>query len=117
MTFTTRSLAKLSVQVFQALEVGAEAGFGVLVGVVEDADRPAPAAVADLTEQFEVEVALADHEDVLARLVAVADHAVEVQREQVRLHRLQERGEAVEVVVAVVEVVNDPDVGQASAPR
>ena len=42
--------------------------------------------------------------------VAADVHSVDVQGHQVRDHRLQERREAIEVVVAVVEVVDQADV-------
>ena len=48
-----------------------------------------------------------------AFLVAVAGHAVEVQRHQVGLHLREQFGKAVQVIVPVVQVVDDADVGDA----
>lgn len=97
----------------EAVEVGLEAGFGVFVGVVEDADGSDPAGVADGLEELGVEFALADDEDFLAAGLAVAGHAVEVEREEVGFHLGEQGGEAVEVVVAVMEVVDQADVVEA----
>ena len=47
--------------------------------------------------------------------VAARVHAVEVQGHEIRHHLGQQRGEAVEVVVAVVQVVDHADVGDALA--
>ena len=94
----------------EAVEVVLEPLLGVVLGVAEDADRAAVAAVADRLEQVEVERPLAQRQDLPADLVAAAVHAVEVQAQQVGHHLLEQRREAVEVVVAVVEVVDDPDV-------
>ena len=81
--------------------------------VAEDADRPAIAAVADDPQQLEVARALAQRQDLPPDPVAARVHAVEVHRHEVRLHLREQCGEAVEVVVAVVQVVDHADVGDA----
>ena len=100
-------------QPVEAGEIVAEAALGVLVGVVEDADGAAPTAVADRGEKRGVEFTLGERDDFLAGLVAAGDGAVEVEREQVRLHLREECGEAGEVGVAVVQIVDEADVGDA----
>jgi len=97
----------------EAGEIVAEAAFGVFVGVIENANRAAPAAVADRGKERGVEFALREGDDFLAAFVAVGDGAVEVEREEVGLHQREQRGETRDVVVAVVEVVDEADVGEA----
>src|SRR5207248_1076959 len=82
----------------------------VVLRVTEDAEGPGVAAVADRLQQLHVHLARPDRQNLLPRLVAALRHAVEVECQQVRLHLLEERREAVEVVVPVVQVVDDPNV-------
>ncbi len=99
----------------EAVEVVLQALFRVFAGVVENADRTVPAAVADDAEQLQVERALPEREDLAAELLAVAVHTVEIDGEEVRLHLLEQLREAVEVIVAVVKIVDDADVLHAVA--
>ena len=92
------------------------AGFGVFfVDVVENADWAGVAAVLNRFDDLGVEVALADGQDFLAGFVAILGHAVEVEAEEVGFGFGEQVGEAIEVFVGVVEVVDDADVGGAIA--
>ena len=97
-------------QPVEPVEVVLQAGLGIQIGVIEDADRPRVAAAGDHLQQRQVEFARTQRQDLLALLLALVHHAVQIQAVQVRLHLLKQRFEAVEVVVAVVLVVDDADV-------
>ena len=77
---------------------------------------PVVAAVADDPEQAEVVLALAQRKDLPADLVAAGVHAVEVQASRYGFISVEQGGEAVEMVVAVVQVVDDADVRRPPAP-
>ena len=83
-----------------------------MASVIEDADRPLVAALADDPGEFHVEITLAKHQDLLACLVAVGRHPVEVEEVQVRQHRRKRLSEPRDVGVAVVLVVDDAHVGE-----
>src|SRR5207245_1320906 len=91
-------------------EVLGQTCLGVLVGVVEDRDAPAVAAVADLAEKLKVLLSLADGQHLLVVLLAVASHAVEGDAGKIRLGLLEDGWEAIDLAVAVVQVVNDREV-------
>ena len=106
-----RLAVELGHEPVEAVEVVAQPLLGVVLGVAEDADRPAVAAVADDPQQLEVAGALAQRQDLPAVAVASLVHAVEVDRcTRYGMHLREQAGEAVEVVVAVVQVVDDADV-------
>ena len=97
----------------EAVEIVAQAFLHVVVRVADDADGTAIARVADDSEQFQIEIARAEWKDLSTEFFPVGNHAVEVQAEQIRLHRRECRGETVKVIVAVMLVVNDADIGRA----
>ena len=74
-----RLAVELRHQPVEAVEIVAQPLLGVVLRVAEDADRAAVAAVADDLQQLEVELALAQRQDLPADLVAAGVHAVEVQ--------------------------------------
>ena len=78
--------------------------------MAENANRPVPPALLDDAQHGEFLVALRQGQDQLPLLVAVGNHAVDVQAKEVGLHVVERPGKVTNVVVAVVEVVNDPDV-------
>ena len=100
-------------QPVEAVEVVLQALLRVVVRVADDADGTAIAGVADDAEELEIEIARTERQDFLPLFVALANHAVEVQAVQIRLHRRERGGEAVEVIVAVMEIVHDADVRRA----
>ena len=83
-----RCIIELRDEPFQTVEVVEQSAFGVFIGVVEDADRPAVAAGADLAQDLHVLGADAEREDFAAFGVACDVHAVEVEAEQMRFHGL-----------------------------
>ena len=88
-------------------------GLRLFVGVIEDADEAGVAAVADQFQKLEIEFTLAEGEDFFVGFVAVFGHAVEVKGEKIGFHLGQELGEVREVFVAVMQVVNHANVGDA----
>ncbi len=104
-------------ELFEAREFLAELHLGVFVGVADDADGPLPSAGVDDAEEVEFLVAGPEGDDLPARAIALPRHAVEVERQEVGLEDLQLGGEVADVVVGVVEVVDDADVGVAGGAK
>ena len=102
-------------QLFESLKVLPEARFSVFVGMIEQTNRAPPTAVANRSEQLEVQFSLTQGQDLLAEFFAVGRHPVEVECEQMGLHAGEQIRKALHLVMAVVKVVNDADVGY--APR
>ena len=71
-TWAGRLAVELRDEPVEAVEVVAQPLFGVVLRVAEDADRAAIAAVANRLEQLEVELALAQRQNLCATLLAVA---------------------------------------------
>ena len=98
----------------EAVEVVAQPLLGVVLGVAEDADRARGSRCRGSSAAGPGRArpgrAAGSSCPVLS---PPGHHPVEVQRPQVRLHLREQVGEAVEVVVAVVQVVDDADVGDA----
>ena len=99
----------------EAVEVIAQPLFGVVLRVAQDADRAVVAAGTDGSQQLEVEGTLAQRQDLAAVAVAFLVHAVNAEGAQVRHDLAEQRREAVEVVVPMMKVVDDADVGDALA--
>ena len=100
----------------QAAQVIAQGFFGIGFGpVVDEADGPLPATVANDPHHAEFLIALAQSHDFLSSLIAIHDHAVEVNGEQVRHHGFPHVGKAGEVGMAVVEIVDEAHVLDAVA--
>ena len=76
--------------------------FGVVLRVAENADGSLPATGPDGSKHVELEIAVAQGNDLSTELVALANHAVQIDGEQVRLHGLQQGRETIDVRVAVV---------------
>ena len=104
---------QLGDQPSQTIEIILQATLRVGVGVVEEADRPAVAAGANLPDQREVEMPRAQRLDLAAGGLAVGVHAVQVEAKQVRQQLRQELVEPLDHVMGVVEVVDDADVAHA----
>jgi len=90
----------------ESVQVVLESLLRIIVRMAEYSDRPLVAAVADRLEELQIERTLPQWKDLLAESLAVGDHAVQVQANEMRQHLREDFGEAVEVRVAVVEVVN-----------
>ena len=75
---------ELSDQPSQAREIVLQAPFGVRARVVQDADRAAVTARADLPQDGQIEMTRAQRLDLLPLGFAIGVHAVEVEAEQVR---------------------------------
>ena len=109
---TARSrLRQFLPQPFQTPQVLFQGLFGIgLLPVINNPDRPLPAALVDDPHHTEFLIAFSQMKDFAATLVPVHLHAVEVHREQMWHHLFPEVREAREVRMAVVKVVHDPDV-------
>ena len=83
-----RQVIQLRHEVTKSVEVIQESPFGILHGVIENADRPRISAGPDLTQHLEVLGAGSDGQYLTALGVASDVHAVEVQAEQMRQHEL-----------------------------
>ena len=104
-------------QPVEAVEVVLQSALGIFVGVIEDANRPAPAAVANDGEKFWVEFALSERDNLLIQPFAIAHRAVEVQRDEIRLHLREQLAKARHVLVTVMLVIDDADVGHAAGAQ
>ena len=96
-------------QVAESRALGADAIL-VILAMVDDSHRTAPAALLDDAHHFQLTVALAKMQDFPDLRIAADLHPVEIHREHIRLHRLPPRREIRDVRMAVVKVVNDADV-------
>ncbi len=85
--------------------------------MVEQADRPSPAALLDDPQQAEFAVPFAQIENFPSCPVAAGNHAVEVHGNRVGLDAPPQLREAVEVIVSVVEIVDQANVGEALRPQ
>ena len=81
--------------------------------MIEDADGAAITRVGDCFDECFVKFALADGNDLFAQLVALFSHAVEVEAQEVGFHFFEHLGEAIDVFMAVMEVVNHADITHA----
>lgn len=97
---------------FEALKISKQCLLGIrAIKVTKDSHRAAPAALRDEIEHLFFLVAGADGQNLFPLLIAIFEHAVDVQGEQVGLHFLEKGREAGDLVVAVMEIVDDTDVG------
>lgn len=103
-------IIQLRHQPLQTVEVVEEASLGVFLSVVQDADRATVTARADLAEHVDVFRADAKRQNFAPLSVADDIHAVEVEAKQVWLHGFDSLRQAVEVAVAMVKIVDNPDV-------
>lgn len=85
--------------------------------MAQDADGTAPTAVLEGLDHGEFQISGSERDDLFAGTIAVADHAIEIDGEEVGLHGLEQGGEAVDLVVGVVEIVDDADVGVAGGAK
>ena len=85
--------------------------------MTDDPDGSPPSACFDDLQQPLFLIARAQRDDLLSELVPIADHAVEVQRQEVRLEDPELLLEVAQVGVAVMEVVHAPDVRMPGLPE
>ncbi len=95
----------------ESVEIEGEALFSIEFGAVaEDSDGAAVAAAFQRLQHGEFAVAIADGEDFRAHF-----HAVDIDGEQVGEHLFEECGELIDLLMGVVEIVDDADVGHVDA--
>ena len=98
----------------ETLQVVSQAEFHIhALRFSDDANGAGPAAVVDDTQEPQVLIALAQWrgaEVVQARQIAILDHAVEGQGQQMRFHPAEQLGETVDFTMAVMLGVNHADV-------
>ena len=78
--------------------------------MIQNPDRPLIAAGDDRFDKVDFQVAVANWQNLFARFVACLDHPIKVQAIEVGDHGLQQFGETIEVIVAMMHVVDDADV-------
>ncbi len=79
-----------------------------IVAMAENADWSVPAALLDDPQHGGFMVSLCEGDNQFPLLVAVADHAVDVQAQQIGLHAVERAAKVINVCVAVVEVIDNP---------
>ena len=94
----------------ESVQVVLESLFGVVAGMAENADGTVVVAVGDDFEELPIQFTLTEREDFYAFFIAVSRHSIQIESEQVGLHFGEQVGEAIEVFVAVMQVVHDADV-------
>ena len=73
----------------ESIEIVLQARFRVVVRVTDDADPTTVPTLGNDFEQRQIKFSLTELHDLLPLLIAVANHAVEIQGQQVRLHLLE----------------------------
>src|SRR5690606_8211403 len=97
--------------ILKPAQIFAERDFGVgLITMIENADRAAPSAGEHRLEHVQLPVTFAEVEDFVPGAVAAQQHAVLVESEEARLHKGDQFGEALEVLVAVVKIISEAGV-------
>ena len=113
---TGRLTLELSNQPVEARQVVSQPGAGIEIGVIQDADGPPVAAVANRAQQLQVQFTRAEGQNLLAALVTVGAHAVEIQRIQPRLDLLQQSRETFEMRMAVMQVIHEANIVELCLP-
>src|SRR5688572_15690469 len=83
--------------------------------MINDPNWAKPAAVADHFQHSRFLVTFADVQDFLPALVAVFDHAIEIDAQQIRLYAAEHFREARYVGMAMMKIVDDADIRDAIA--
>ena len=101
---------KLRHQPGKAIQIVEQATFRVFVGVIENANRAAVAAGADLTQHLHILRADTERQDLPPLRIAADVHAIQVEAEQMRQHQRQHLVEPVQMTMAMMQVVNQANV-------
>ena len=84
--------------------------FRVVLRMAENPDWSRVPTVANRLQQLQVQIPFTQLQDLLPFTLAIVNHAVQVQRVEIRLHLLKQCREPAEVVMAVMQVVDDADI-------
>ena len=80
--------------------------------MVKDSDGSIEIQLTDEFQDFVVSVSLSDRQDLFAEAITVGLHTVEIDCQQMGSDLLEDRFESIELVMGMVEVVDDSDVGE-----
>ena len=105
-----REIVQLGNEVPQSVQVVQETTFGVFHGMVKNTDGPGVSAGPDLLQYLEVFRPDADRQDLAPLGIAADVHAVQIEAQQVRQHELEGFVQARQVAMAMMKVIDDPDV-------
>src|SRR6516164_9016030 len=96
----------------ESIEVVQQSLLDIVLSMAEDAKRATIAAVSNCPQYSQIEIVRPQWQDLQPLQITFGNHAVEVNGIEMRQHFAQQIREAVEVIVAVVEVVDKSDIGQ-----
>ena len=97
-------------QPVQPIEIVREPGFGVFLRVIQDSDRPRIARLANRREPVQVAVPFANRQNLEPLRLAVGQHPIQIEAIEMRFHQRQQFREPIEMGMAMMQVVDNPDV-------
>ncbi len=96
----------------QSIEILLKPNPCIEVGVIEDSNRSIEVHLPDEFQHLLVLASLSNRQNLLADPLAVDLHSVEVDRQEIRLDFRKDRFEPIELMMRVMEIVDNSDVGK-----